>query len=89
MVHTLLSTSARATPLPLQVKEYLDLAKTKLGELEALQNENKANNKLEGLRRALANSVHQRQQVQVCATSQRRAARRGLCSARSALLVHA
>jgi hypothetical protein len=48
-----------------KVKEYQDLAKTKLSELEALQNENKANNKLEGLRRALANTVHQRQQSQV------------------------
>ena len=51
--------------LQAKVKEYLDLAKAKFVELEALQNESKANNKLEGLRRALATTVHQRQQVQV------------------------
>jgi hypothetical protein len=51
--------------LSAKVKEYQDLARTKLSELEALQNENKANNKLDGLRRALANTVHQRQQCQV------------------------
>jgi hypothetical protein len=51
--------------LQAKVKEFLDLSKAKTGELDALQNENKANSKLESLRRALANAVHTRVQTQV------------------------
>ena len=56
---------AQLKVLQAKVKDYSDLAKAKTNELEALQNENKASNKLESLKRALANSQHSRVQAQV------------------------
>lgn len=48
-----------------KVKEFIELQKTKTAELDALQNENKANSKLESLKRSLANASHTKAQTQV------------------------
>ena len=56
---------AQLQVLKAKVDEYLQLSKSKTAELEALQNENKANSKLESLKRGLANTVHSRTQTQV------------------------
>ena len=56
---------AQLKVLQAKVKDYSEVAKAKTAELEALQNENKASNKLESLKRSLANAQHSRVQAQV------------------------
>lgn len=52
-----------------KISEYDKVAKTKASEIDALVNEAKANNKLESLKRTLANTVHNRTQLEVCHTT--------------------
>lgn len=49
-----------------KINEYDKVAKTKATEIDALVNEAKANNKLESLKRTLANTMHSRAQLEVC-----------------------
>jgi hypothetical protein len=56
---------AKLQKLHEKVKEYNDVAKEKTSEIDALVNEARANNKLEGLKRTLANTVHTRTQLEV------------------------
>lgn len=49
-----------------KISEYDKVAKSKATEIDALVNEAKANNKLESLKRALANTMHSRAQLEVC-----------------------
>jgi hypothetical protein len=48
-----------------KVSEYDAEAKRKASEIESLVNETRANNKLEALKRTLANTVHARAQLEV------------------------
>lgn len=48
-----------------KLNDYDKVAKAKALEIDALVNEAKANNKLEGLKRTLANTMHTRGQLEV------------------------
>lgn len=49
-----------------KINEYDKVAKAKATEIDGLVNEAKANNKLESLKRTLANTMHSRTQLEVC-----------------------
>lgn len=57
---------AKLAKLKEKVAEYDSEAKRKASEIESLVNETRANNKLEALKRTLANTVHARTQLEVC-----------------------